>query len=358
LINRFTMAAVAALATAAAPAAALAQAKVCDNPKQMEGFKTCANVEKAEAEGAFTLYSTDPEKGQVALLKAFTDQFPKIKTSYVRLQAGALYAKILAERQAKSYLADVMVISDMGMVQDFTRRGGYRQYVSPEMAAYKPEYKSKPEGSWTWACIIVSGIAYNPNVVKPEEAPKKWEDLLDPKWKDALNVKVSNSGLQMSAWYVLKPILGDAYFQKLGENKPRAFDSYVQQYGRVIDGQDKAIMAAQYSGFVEYKAKGAPIEFVAPETGLPSAQQSAGIVSDAPHPNAAELFMDWFLSPVGQKAYAGVLFNHSPREDVAPPPGALPITKMKLLFPADYEDFEKKRPEFVKEWDRIVGARK
>jgi iron(III) transport system substrate-binding protein len=226
------------------------------------------------------------------------------------------------------------------------------------MAAYKPEYKSKPEGSWTWACIIVSGIAYNPNVVKPEEAPKKWEDLLDPKWKDALNVKVSNSGLQMSAWYVLKPILGDAYFQKLGENKPRAFDSYVQQYGRVIDGQDKAIMAAQYSGFVEYKAKGAPIEFVAPETGLPSAQQSAGIVSDAPHPNAAELFIDWFLSPVGQKAYAGVLFNHSPREDVAPPPGALPITKMKLLFPADYEDFEKKRPEFVKEWDRIVGARK
>lgn len=67
-----------------------AQAKVCEKPRQMQGFKTCANVEKAEAEGALTLYSTDPEKGQVALLKAFTDQFPKIKTSYVRLQAGAL----------------------------------------------------------------------------------------------------------------------------------------------------------------------------------------------------------------------------------------------------------------------------
>jgi len=352
--------AVAALLLAATPiaSAAFAQAKSCDNPRQMQGFKTCANVEKAEAEGAFTLYSTDPEKGQVALLKGFTDVFPKIKTSYVRLQAGALYAKVLAERNAKSNLVDVLVISDMGMVQDFTRRGGYRQYVSPEAAAFKSEFKSKPEGFWTWGCIIVSGIAYNPNNVKSEEAPKSWEDLLDPKWKDALNVKVSNSGLQMSAWYVLKPILGDAYFQKFGDNKPRAFDSYVQQYGRIIDGQDKAIMAAQYSGYVEFKAKGAPVEFVAPATGLPSAQQTVGIVSDGPHPNASELFMDWFLSAAGQKVYTEVLYNHSPREDVAPPPGALPITKMKLLFPNDYDDFEKKRPEFVKEWDKIVGARK
>ncbi|MGE3916755.1 MAG: ABC transporter substrate-binding protein [Hyphomicrobiaceae bacterium] len=357
-MRRMMTAAAAALVLGAGASGALAQAKVCDSPKQMDGFKTCADVAKAEAEGAFTLYSTDPEKGQVALLKGFTDAFPKIKTSYVRLQAGALYAKLLAERNAKSHLVDVLVISDMGMVQDFTRRKGFHQYVSPEMAAFKPEYKSKPEGFWTWGCIITSGIAYNPNNVKPEDAPKKWEDLLDPKFKDALNVKVSNSGLQMSAWYVLKPILGDEFFKKFAENKPRAFDSYVQQYGRLIDGQDKVIMAAQYSGFVEFKAKGAPLAFVAPDTGMPSAQQTAGIVSDAPHPNAAQLFMDWFLSAKGQQVYANVLFNHSAREDVQPPPNALPISKMKLLFPKDYDDFEKKRPEFVKEWDRIVGARK
>ena len=77
-------------------------AKLCDKPRQMDGFKTCADVDKAEAEGAFTLYSTDPEQGQVKLLAAFNKMFPKIKTSYVRLQAGALYAKVLSERQAKS----------------------------------------------------------------------------------------------------------------------------------------------------------------------------------------------------------------------------------------------------------------
>ncbi|HEX2885989.1 ABC transporter substrate-binding protein [Vineibacter terrae] len=337
---------------------AQAQARLCDKPRQMDGFKTCADVEKAEAEGEVVLYSTDPEQGQVKLLAAFRQLFPKIKTSYVRLQAGALYAKLLSERQAKSYLVDVMQISDMGMVLDFQRRGGYRQYVSPEMAAFKKAYKSEPEGFWTWGAIIMAGIAYNPNNVPAAEAPKTWEDLLDPKWTDAVNVKVSNSGLQHGVWYTLRPLLGADYFKKFAAIKPRAFDSYVQQYGRLIDGQDKIIMGAQYSGYIEFKAKGAPLAFVFPQTGVPTVPQTWGIIKDGPHPNAAELLMDWFLSPVGQKAYADALLLHSPREDVPPPGNGLSLKEMKLLVPDDWNAFEKDRPQFAKEWDRIVGARR
>src|SRR5258708_6924605 len=138
-------------------------------------------------------------------------------------------AKLLSERQAKSYLVDVIQISDMGMILDFQKRGGFTQYISPEMAAFKPEYKSTPEGFWTWGSVIMAGIAYNPKNVAEADAPKKWEDLLDPKLKDGINVKVSNSGLQHGVWYMLKPIPGMEYVQKAGEHKPRAFDSYGQQ---------------------------------------------------------------------------------------------------------------------------------
>jgi iron(III) transport system substrate-binding protein len=204
----------------------------------------------------------------------------------------------------------------------------------------------------------MAGIAYNPNQVSAAEAPKKWEDLLDPKWKDSINVKVSNSGLQHGVWYMLLPILGADYFKKFGDQKPRAFDSYVQQYGRLVDGQDKIIMGAQYSGYIEFKAKGAPLAFVFPETGVPAVPETYGIVDQAPHPNAAELFMDWFLSTVGQKALAEALLLHSPRADVPPPGGAdtVPLSKMKLLSPADWNAFEKDRPAFAKEWNRIVGT--
>jgi len=335
-----------------------AQAKVCDSPKQMQGFKTCANVEKAEAEGAFVLYSTDPEAGQQKLVAAFNAAFPKIKANYFRLQAGALYAKLLSERQAKSYLVDVVQLSDMGMIRDFQKKNGFYQYVSPEMAAFKPERKSSPEGFWTWGSVIMGGIAYNNKNTSEADAPKKWEDLLDPKWNDGINVKVSNSGLQHGVWFMLKPILGEDYFKKFAAQKPRAFDSYVQQYDRLTNGQDKVIMGAQYSGAVEFIAKGAPIGFVFPETGVPAVPETYGIVADGPHPNAAQLFMDWFLSPVGQKALADALTLHSPREDVPPPPGAIPLSKMKLLSPTDWDAFEKDRPSFAKEWDRIVGARR
>ncbi len=355
----FAAASIAVCAIAwAAGSPALADAKLCAKPRQMEGFKTCADVDKAEAEGAFVLYSTDPEAGQVKLLAAFNKMFPKIKTSYVRLQAGALYAKVLSERQAKSFLVDVIQISDMGMILDFQKRGGFHQYVSPEMAAFKPEYKSTPEGFFTWGSIIMAGIAYNPKNVAAADAPKTWQDLLDPRWKDGISVKVSNSGLQHGVWYTLKPILGMDYFKKFAEQKPRAFNSYVQQYGRLVDGQDKVIMGAQYSGYLEFRAKGAPLAFVFPQTGVPAVPETYGIVSDGPHPNAAQLFMDWFLSPIGQKALSEALLLHSPRDDVPPPAGGVPLKDMKLLVPADWHAFEKDRPEFAKEWDRIVGARR
>ena len=75
--------------------------------------------------GRMAEFATDPEDGTEKMLSYFRKTFPKISSSYVRLQAGALYAKILAERQAKSYLVDIVQLSDMSLVLDFNKRGGY-----------------------------------------------------------------------------------------------------------------------------------------------------------------------------------------------------------------------------------------
>ncbi len=80
-----------------------AQAKVCATPKQMDGFKTCADVAKAEQEGSLVLYSPDPEENSAKLMDAFHKAFPKISTNFIRLQTGALYQKLMTERRAKVY---------------------------------------------------------------------------------------------------------------------------------------------------------------------------------------------------------------------------------------------------------------
>jgi iron(III) transport system substrate-binding protein len=329
----------------------------CASPRQMDGFKTCADVAKAEQEGAFVLYSTDPEIAQQKLLTAFHAVFPKIKTDYVRLQAGALYAKLLAERQGKVYMPDAVQLSDISFAADFQRRGGYMHYVSPEMAAYKPEYKSKPEGYWNWGAVVIAGIAYNPTLVTPAEAPKTYLDLLDPKWTDNISVKVTISGLQHVTWYVIRKLHGPEYWEKFALLKPHAFDSYVQQFDRLVSGQDKVVMTAQYSGYLIMKAKGAPVEFVYPPEGLIATPQPYGLVKEAPHPEAARLFLDWFLGVPGQTAAVTAMYYHSPRPDVPPPAGGEPVTKFKLLFPEDWDAFEATHAAYAKEWNKLTGLK-
>ncbi|MDR3536659.1 MAG: extracellular solute-binding protein [Acetobacteraceae bacterium] len=345
----------AAAACLIAPAAAWAAA--CDTPRQLDGFKTCANVEAAEKEGALVLYSPDPESNQAALLAAFHAAFPKIDATYLRLQTGALYAKLMAERQARTYQPDILALTDMTFVLDFGKRGGWMHYVSPEVDAYKPENRSNPAGDWIWGGIIVAGIAYNPTMVKPEDAPKSWLDLLNPRWRNAINVKVSNSGLQHETWLIMKKLHGDEYWTKFADLTPRAFDSYVQQYDRTVSGQDMVISTAQYSGYLQFKAKGAPIAYVNPTEGQVAAPTVVGAVDHAPHPDAAKLFMDWYTGVPGQKAYIAATSLYSARSDVPPPKGGIPITSIKLLAPDDWDAFLKTHAQFVREWDRMVGMR-
>jgi iron(III) transport system substrate-binding protein len=329
----------------------------CDTPRQMDGFRTCANVEQAEQEGALTMYSPDPEGNQNALLNAFMAAFPKIKATYLRLQTGALYAKLMAERQAHTYQPDILALTDVTFVLDFQKRGGWARYESPELAAFSPEHKSKPEGFYMWGGIIVAGIAYNPTTLKPEDAPKSWKDLLDPKWKDEINVKVANSGLQHEAWLLIKQIYGDDYWKQFATLNPRAFDSYVQQFDRTVSGQDQVISTAQYSGYLQFKAKGAPIAFVNPTEGVIAAPTIMGAVDQAPHPEATKLFMDWFTGVPGQQAYVSANALYSARADVKPPEGGLPITAFKQLIPDDWDAFLKTHAAFVKEWNGMVGMR-
>lgn len=346
-----------ALAAACVVAAPAWAAGLCEHPRQMDGFRTCANVEQAIAEGAVVHYSPDPESEMATYMEAFHKAFPQIQTTYLRLQTGALYAKLTAERQARAYMPDTLILTEIGFALDFQKRGGYAPYVSPEMAAYAAHQKSSPEGFYTWDNEIVAGIAYNPDLVKAEGAPKSWKDLLDPRWTNAINVKLSTSGLQHLAWYVMRRMYGDDYWRRFGELKPRGFDSYVQQFDRTVSGQDQIIATAQYSGYLVFRAKGAPIAFVRPEEGLVVAPGVIGVVDHAPHPEAARLFLDWYLGVPGQTMMTRTVKNYSPRTDVPPPPDGDPITSFKLLVPDDWEAFLKTHTQFVREWDRMTGIR-
>ena len=135
-MNRRGFLKTAALAAAAAPVArapfAAAQARTAT---KVLDFQTLADVAKAEQEGEVVYYGHDCEAGIGVLLDSFKKDFPKIKTSYVRLQTGALYAKITAERSAGRFGVDVLQLSDISPAIDFQKKGGWEIHASPELTA-------------------------------------------------------------------------------------------------------------------------------------------------------------------------------------------------------------------------------
>src|SRR5215208_6859183 len=113
---------------------------------KVHDFTTYADVAKAEQEGSLVFYCHENEAGTAAIMEGFGKDFPKIKTSYVRAQTGALYNKIVSERSAGRFDVDVLQLSDVAPAVDFEKRGGYELYVGPENDAYQADYRSAKPG--------------------------------------------------------------------------------------------------------------------------------------------------------------------------------------------------------------------
>jgi iron(III) transport system substrate-binding protein len=351
----------AALAAATLPFAGrrgAAQDRPQDRPvTTVQGIQTGADVAKAESEGTLLFYTHDGETGAAAVVEAFTKEFPKINARYVRAQNGALYSKILAERSAGRFNVDAIQFSEIGTAMDFQKRGGYARYVSPQDAAYAPEYLSNPVGDYFWVGVTFCGIAYNTDRVPAAEAPKTWKDLLDPRWRNAISTKQATSGTQFVQWYELRRLYGDGFWKQFAKQRPRGFDSRAQLFDRLAKGDDKVCALAEYAGYALARQKGAPIAFVAPDDGLPAGPLAAGVVDKAPHPEAARLFIDWLMSPKGQALYQDNpnLFYGSVRKDAPPMPGGKRLSDYKLLVPSDWADAMASHDAFNKEWNGMLG---
>jgi len=120
---------------------------------------------------------------------------------------------------------------------------------------------------------------------------------------------------------------------------------------------DKVTAIGEYAAYVLYKEKGAEVGFVAPADGLPATPLLVGMVSKAPHPEAAKLFVDWAMSSRGQAFYQDNpnLIYGSLRKDAAPMRTGERLRDFKLLSPEDYADYMASRDQFTKEWNGMLG---
>src|SRR6201984_2192086 len=179
---------------------------------------TPALIDAARKEGKVVLYSAMDLPVGEKLGKAFEAAYGGISIQIERSGSERLFQRIAQEFDSNIHAADVINSSDASHFIPWKKNGWLMPFVSEDMAKYFPEAYRDPDGMFAVSRIWLSSIAYNTNLVKPQDAPKSYADLLDPKWAGKM-VKghPAYSGTIMTATFQLVRELGWAYYEKLSK---------------------------------------------------------------------------------------------------------------------------------------------
>ena len=258
----------------------------------------------AKKEGQVVWYTTLIVKQAVRpIVAAFQKKYPGVKVRYTRANSTNTAIKILAEGKAHKLLGDVFdgtsnaePLKDAGLVQKWSPAGA---------DAYPADYRD-PEGYW-WAThlyFLTPGI--NTNMVSKKDAPKTFEDLLNPKWrgKMAWSPRSSTAGAPGFIGNVLMTMgeaKGMAYLRKLAKQKIIPVSASARKVlDQAIAGEYPIALQIFNHHAVISARKGAPVTWIAMEP-VTNVLSAIGLIKGGPHPNAGKLLIEFILSVEGQK---------------------------------------------------------
>jgi iron(III) transport system substrate-binding protein len=293
---------------------------------------TPALIEAAKKEGKVVWYTSVDLPLAEKVAKAFEAKFPGVVVRVERSGAERVFQRIGQEYGSNIHAADVVNSSDAAHFIVWKKGNLLEAYVPEDIAKFYPAEHKDPDGTWAsfrvWVCII----AYNTNLVKKEEAPKSYADLLDPKWKGKIvKAHPGYSGTIMTATYQMQRDLGWGYFEKLAAQNIMQVQSSADPPKRLALGE-RAVMADgnEYNIF-QIKEKDGPVEPVYATEGSPLIVGPTGMFKAAPNPNAARLFCNFSFSPECQQLIidtGGLRSMHSQTKEKA---GRTPFKDIKVM---------------------------
>src|SRR5918912_493425 len=282
---------------------------------------TPALIEAAKKEGKVIYYTSIDLPVAEKLAKAFEAKYPGIAVRVERTGAERVFQRIGQEYASNIHAVDIVNSSDAAHFIVWKRDGILASYVTEDVAKYYPAEHKDIDGQFASFRVWLSIIAYNTNLVKAEDAPKSFADLLDPKWKGKIvKAHPGYSGTIMTATYQIARDLGWEYFEKLAKQNVMQVQSSADP-PKKLDLGERAVMADgnEYNIF-QMKEAGRPVEPVYATGGSPLIIGPNGIFKNAPHPNAARLFQAFSLSREAQQLIidvGGLRSVHSQTKDKA-----------------------------------------
>ena len=251
----------------------------------------------ARSEGGLTLYSTMTLEDASPLLAAFEKKYG-IKVSMWRGTNQKLVQRALAEARAGNPAADAFEGSGHGM-EILHREGLLERFWSPAFADIPAEAFPR-HGHYAPDNLLFFVMGYNTKLVKPEDVPKSYDDLLRPMWRGNFGLEASDVVWFAAVAKAMGEAQGLAYFEKLAAMRPQVRSGHTLMTELVAAGEIPMVLTLYNQAVDKLKEKGAPIDW----RPLPPAFGRAdgiALAKQAQHPHAALLFADYLLSAEGQR---------------------------------------------------------
>lgn len=279
---------------------------------------------------ALVIWSAAAEDEAQALVKKFNEKYPDIKVSVIRAGSGELLTRLNAEQpkpQGDILLGIAKESFDGAYALFRAYKAANHDYLSADVkdVAAVPKYYG--------FSMPLQAFMINTKLLKPEDYPQKWSDLVDPKYKG--EIVLTNPALSGSAYaqiYMIYKLYGDDMLKKLA--KAATYTASSTAGPESVARGEYAITATGEGNIATYIEKGNPVTFVYPKDGTGARFDASGIIANGPNPKSAELWMDFITS---KDAYKIILDVRNRRVVVTDLPGPkfLPALGQIKLIPYD-----------------------
>ena len=309
-------------------------------------------IEAAKKEGELVLWTASNLQQVTKVVQQFEKKYPFLKTNVYRSGAVSLQSRIITESLAGKHSWDVTNFSSEG-IMGLIERKLVAAYKSPERdMLYEDVIGRDREGYWTPIYLQPTILGYNTTQVKKSDAPRTYDQLLDPKWRGGkISVDTDSHDLLLGlslAWGRDKAV---TYLKKFAANHPLVARGGSLRVQQVVSGEYPLLLAS--ANLIQAaKHQGAPIDWVIIEP-VPVGLETIMLAANGAHPNTGKLYIDFLVSREGQQILRDLQRIPS-RKDLEPePPELIRGYKRIVLEPLKPEEYSK----FSKLYGEIFNIR-
>jgi len=317
---------------------------------------TPALIDAARREGKVVWYAAMDLPVAEKLARGFEAKYSGIAVRIERTGSERQFQRIAQEYAAKIFAADVIHASDASHFVVWKRNGWLAPFVPEEVAHYFPDEHRDGDGCFATARVTVVSLGYNTDLVKPEEAPQGFLDLLKPRWVNKLvKAHPAYSGTIMTATFQIARDLGWTYFENLAKQKVLQVQSAVDPPNKLALGERQVMADGNDFNLIQHREAGKPVEVVYPIEGSPLIVCPNGVLKAAPNPSAARLLQSYILSREGQQLLCDFAAQHSAHPQVTEKPGRRRLPDIRVMRD-DPSGVEAQADEIKTRYARIFGV--